>query len=95
MKMTPIILRKTCKKKKRFAGNRRRSILAGSIGVLASSLFLLTTAPRVGAATYYWDQDANGSNDLITGAGLGGLGTWSTAGVASWWNGTGLTPADF
>ena len=95
MKMPPFILRKTCKKKKRSAGIRRRSILAGSIGVLASSLFLLTTAPRGGAATYYWDQDANGSNDLITGAGLGGLGTWSTAGGASWWNGTGLTPADF
>jgi autotransporter-associated beta strand protein len=43
------------------------------------------------AASFYWDSDATGVNNVLTGAGLGGAGTWNTTGL-NWWNGSNLSP---
>jgi fibronectin-binding autotransporter adhesin len=43
----------------------------------------------VDAGTYYWDVDSNPvGNNAVTGAGLGGDGTWNTSSSPFWWNGT-------
>jgi autotransporter-associated beta strand protein len=42
------------------------------------------------AATFYWDSDSIGINNVLTGGGLGGLGTWNTTG-SNWWNGGSLS----
>jgi fibronectin-binding autotransporter adhesin len=42
------------------------------------------------AASYYWDSDATGVNNVLTGGGLGGLGTWNATGL-NWWNGSNLS----
>ena len=47
---------------------------------------------QVKGATLSWDSDFIGVNNVATGAGLGGLGTWNTTG-SNWWNGTNLSPA--
>ena len=46
------------------------------------------TAPRASAANLYWDFDATAAgNSTSTGAGLGGVGSW-TAGDLKWFDGT-------
>ena len=42
------------------------------------------------AAVLYWDQDAIAINNVLTGGGLGGTGTWSTS-PSQWWSGGGLS----
>lgn len=44
---------------------------------------------QVKGGTFYWDTDTSTAGNLITGAGLGGTGTWDT-GTANWWDLTNL-----
>ena len=47
----------------------------------------LSIAPIASAQPVYWDSDGNAANnDVLTGAGLGGTGTWDIG--AKWYNGT-------
>jgi fibronectin-binding autotransporter adhesin len=46
---------------------------------------------QVKGAAFYWDGDVTGVNNVLTGGGLGGLGTWNTTG-SNWWNGSNLSP---
>jgi autotransporter-associated beta strand protein len=48
----------------------------------------VSRAPQAKAANLYWDSDAtSGGNNISTGAGLGGAGTWDTS-SAKWFDGT-------
>ena len=48
----------------------------------------VSRAPQAKAANLYWDSDATATgNNISTGAGLGGAGTWDTA-TAEWFNGS-------
>ena len=81
MKMHRLILRRNHKPKSpksRKAAIGRKSALSGSIAVLAASLLSISSAPSSKAATFYWDQDIFALNNVLTGGGLGGLGTWNT-----------------
>jgi autotransporter-associated beta strand protein len=52
--------------------------------VIALALF---SAPIASAQPVYWDSDGNAANnDVLTGAGLGGTGTWDSG--LKWYNGT-------
>ncbi|HYF36701.1 MAG TPA: hypothetical protein VD994_15505, partial [Prosthecobacter sp.] len=42
------------------------------------------------AATYYWDADANPTNNVLPSTGLGGTGTWNAT-TANWWDGSSVT----
>src|SRR6266850_132228 len=56
-------------------------------------LLFLIAALNAHAATQYWDTDGSTAGDsLVTGAGLGGNGNWSTA-VNNWWDGSSGTLA--
>ena len=48
----------------------------------------ISRAPQAKAANLYWDNDATApGNNISTGAGLGGAGTWDTT-ASEWFNGT-------
>ena len=48
----------------------------------------VSRAPQAKAANLYWDSDVtSGNNNISTGAGLGGAGTWDTT-ASEWFNGT-------
>jgi fibronectin-binding autotransporter adhesin len=89
MKMNRPFLKLARKKKECHAGKSRKvSALAGSVAAIAASMLALGTAK---AASVYWDGDALGFNDVLTGGGLGQAGVWNTT-TANWWDGgTGLT----
>src|SRR5207237_974709 len=68
--------------------NRRRlrPILASVFAVPLVSLATISVNSPAMATDLYWDADADASNnDLGTGAGLGGTGTWDN-GITSNWN---------
>src|SRR5688500_10019605 len=69
--------------------NRRRILAAAAALVIVSPLSIARAADA-----RYWDADAyHYGNDFVTGAGMGGTGTWGDTGVSStvssapWWNG--------
>ena len=48
----------------------------------------ISRAPQAKAANLYWDNDATFTgNNISTGAGLGGTGSWDTT-AQNWFNGT-------
>src|SRR5438552_11726024 len=58
---------------------------------LLGGIFCSTIA--VHAAIQYWDPDGSAAgNSTVDGTGLGGPGTWSTAGL-NWWDGASGTDA--
>jgi autotransporter-associated beta strand protein len=72
---------------------RRVLILSTAAATALSSVTGPLLTRRAQAANVYWDSDTNGANDLLTGSGLGGTGTWNTSTSATplsnWWPGTG------
>ena len=74
----------------RHRNSPARRPLTASLGKYASAL-ALSAALAAGTAisrgaTFYWDSDQNAAGNSVTGAGLGGMGTWDTA-SPRWWNG--------
>ncbi|MGB8167670.1 MAG: autotransporter-associated beta strand repeat-containing protein, partial [Chthoniobacteraceae bacterium] len=67
--------------------------LARFTSALAVAGALFAGVGSAQAATFYWDQDNVSINNVLTGGGLGGLGTWSAAGPLQWWSGSGLAPS--
>src|SRR6187402_352696 len=57
--------------------------------LVCAVLAAASTSP-IRAANAYWDADANGANNGLSGVGLGGTGTWNTA-LLNWWPGSGTT----
>ena len=67
----------------------RRSKKSMRAGVFAAPALIAAAAVLAPAATLYWDSDTNaGNNNVTTGAGLGGGGTWNTLTTSNWWNGS-------
>ena len=69
-------------------GHRRRALAQAGRRLCVALAVVATVVGGmpVSAATLYWDQDGVARNDVLTGLGLGGTGTWRTTG-AQWWDG--------
>ncbi len=63
-----------------------------SVSLARLSSAVVIAAAMCGAArgaTVLWDGDATGSNNSLSGVGLGGSGIWDNGPTANWWNGSG------
>ena len=87
MKLNRLFLSLSNKRKQKAAKAKslKRSVLGGSIAMLAASAMTLSTLSTASAATFYWD--VTGDGDGLLGGAAGG--TWSN-GVGAFWDPTGL-----
>ncbi len=59
-------------------------------GIVCTGMFFTGPVMPLQAADFYWDQDTFAGNNVLTGGGLGGAGTWNTSAL-QWWNGSGIS----
>jgi autotransporter-associated beta strand protein len=67
---------------KRVRHRPRAPIPLSSVAAFCGALLVGTS----GAAIYYWDADLTAGDNLLSGQGLGGTGSWD-ASMLNWWNG--------